>query len=49
MLLIHLSRGEAEGESRYSIDFDTRWKLAFVDSIASADAAGLPNVEVGEK
>jgi hypothetical protein len=46
VLLLHLPRGETEGEQRYCVDFDTRWKFSFVDSIFSADALGLPDVEV---
>jgi hypothetical protein len=46
VLLLHLPRGEAEGDQRYCVDFDTRWSFAFVDSIVAADSIGLPDVEL---
>lgn len=42
-LLIHLPRG-ADG-SNFNVSFDSRWRYAFVDSIASSDSLGLPDVE----
>lgn len=45
VMLIHLPRGSDDGDARYSVDFDTRWHYAFVDSVLPADAAGLPDVE----
>lgn len=45
ILLLHLPRGETASESTYSIDFDTRWRIAFVDSVSSADVNGLPTAE----
>lgn len=43
LLLIHLPRG-SDGVN-YCVSFDARWRYVFVDSIASADAAGLPDFE----
>jgi hypothetical protein len=45
IILIHLPRGETSTDSTFNIDFDTRWKVAFVDSIQAADFTGLPDVE----
>lgn len=45
IILLHLPRGEVEGDCRYCVDFDTRWHFAFVDSIFSAESMGLPDVE----
>lgn len=30
---------------RYCVSFDARWRYVFVDSVVSADAAGLPDFE----
>ena len=45
LLLIHLPRGNDEGDGKYLVDFDTRWKFAFVDSIEAANTLGLPDIE----
>ena len=45
ILLIHLSRCGDDGDGKYCVDFDTRWKFAFVDSVQPADSLGLPDVE----
>jgi hypothetical protein len=43
ILLIHLPRGETSSESTFNIDFDTRWAVAFLDSIQAAETSGLPD------
>jgi hypothetical protein len=45
IILIHLPRGETSTDSTFNIDFDTRWNVAFVDSIQAADFTGLPDAE----
>jgi len=51
VILIHLPRGDAanvvtsnSNNAQYSLDFDTRWRAAFVDSM-SASTNGLPEAE----
>ena len=44
VLLVHLARGDESGaDSRFCVDFDTRWNYAFVDSLTTA--SGLPDIE----
>lgn len=44
VLLIHLARGDESGaDGRYCVDFDTRWRYAFVDALSTIP--GLPDVE----
>lgn len=43
IFLIHLPRGETTSDSTFNIDFDTRWAVAFLDSIQAAEISGLPD------
>lgn len=44
ILLIHLPRSDSS-ESMFNIDFDSRWRVAFLDLVHNDDIMGLPSIE----